>query len=63
MKSSFDKLSILGKELLLETLPSIFDGTNSRTAQNKNEITFAYNLKREEELNKKREALRRKNGP
>ncbi len=44
-----DKLSILGKELLLETLPSILDGTNSRTKQNMKEVTFAYNIKREEE--------------
>lgn len=44
-----DKLSILGKDLLLETLPSIFDGTNTRTKQNEEEVTFAYNIKREEE--------------
>lgn len=44
-----DKLSILGKELLLETLPSIFNGTNSRTKQKESEVTFAYNIKREEE--------------
>ena len=44
-----DKLSVLGKDLLLETLPSIFDGTNTRTKQNAEEVTFAYNIKREEE--------------
>ena len=44
-----DKLSVLGKDLLLETLPSIFDGTNTRTKQNEEEVTFAYNIKREEE--------------
>ena len=44
-----DRLSIMGKELLLETLPSIFDKTNNRIAQDINEVTYAYNIKREEE--------------
>lgn len=44
-----DKLSVMGKNLLLKTLPSIFDGTNSRTKQDESEVTFAYNIKREEE--------------
>ncbi len=44
-----DKLSILGSELLIETLPSIFDGTNERIKQDESEVTFAYNIKREEE--------------
>ena len=44
-----DKLSPLGSKLLLETLPSIFDGTNKRIKQDESEITFAYNIKREEE--------------
>ncbi len=47
--SLHDKLSIAGKELLLETLPSIIDGTNSREVQNENDVTYAWNLKREEE--------------
>ena len=45
-----DKLSILGKDLLLETLPSIFNETNKRTIQNNEEATYAYAVKREEEL-------------
>ena len=44
-----DKLSVLGSELLLETLPSIFDGTNERIKQDESEVTYAYNIKREEE--------------
>ena len=44
-----DKLSVLGRDLLLKTLPSIFDGTNNRIKQDENEVTFAYNIKREEE--------------
>ncbi len=45
-----DKLSILGRNLLLKTLPDIFDGNITRTKQDENEVTFAYNIKREEEL-------------
>lgn len=44
-----DKLSIMGRDLLLKTLPSIFDGTNNRYKQDESEVTFAYNIKREEE--------------
>ena len=44
-----DKLSVLGSELLLKTLPSIFNGTNDRIKQDESEVTFAYNIKREEE--------------
>lgn len=44
-----DTLSIMGKELLLETLPSIIEGTNNRTPQNHEEATFAWNITREEE--------------
>lgn len=36
-----DKLSKLGSELLIETLPSIVDGTNERIPQNEREVTFA----------------------
>ncbi len=44
-----DKLSILGKELLVRTLPSIAIGSNPRTPQNNDEATFAWNITREEE--------------
>ena len=44
-----DKLSKLGSELLIETLPSIIDGTNTRTKQNENEVTFAPIIKPEDE--------------
>ena len=49
LESLHDKLSVVGTELLLDTLPSIIDGTNSRTKQNEEEVTYAYNIKREEE--------------
>lgn len=44
-----DKLSILGSKLLIETLPSIINGTNKRIKQNKDEVTFGFNIKREDE--------------
>lgn len=44
-----DKLSSMGSELLLETLPSIIEGTNDRIPQKHNEATYAWNIKREEE--------------
>jgi methionyl-tRNA formyltransferase len=44
-----DILSQMGKELLLETLPSIIDGTNNRIPQNDEDSSYAWNIKREEE--------------
>lgn len=44
-----DKLSILGRDLLLETLPSIINGTNHREKQDESEVTYAFNIKREDE--------------
>ena len=49
LESLHDRLCIMGRDLLLETLPSIIEGTNSRRKQNEEEVTFAYNIKREEE--------------
>jgi len=49
LESLHDRLSIMGRDLLLDTLPSIIDGTNPRVKQNEDEVTFAYNIKREEE--------------
>lgn len=47
--SLHDKLSFLGRDLLLETLPSIFDRTNTSTAQDEEEATYAFNIKPEDE--------------
>ena len=44
-----DQLSLMGAELLLKTLPSIINGTNERIQQDEREVTFSYNIKREEE--------------
>lgn len=47
--SMFEKLSVVGRELLKETLPSIIDGSNSRTVQDESQVTFASNITREQE--------------
>ena len=47
--SLHDKLSLLGRDLLLRTLPSIIDGTNSRTKQDSSTATYAFTLKKEDE--------------
>ena len=44
-----DKLSILGRDLLLKTLPSIIDGTCERTKQDSSLVTYGFNIKREDE--------------
>ena len=49
LESLHDRLSIMGRDLLLKTLPSIIEGTNKRIKQNEDEVTYAYNIKREEE--------------
>ena len=45
----YTKMSELGKELLIETLPDIIKGTNKRIKQNLKEVTFGYNITKEEE--------------
>ena len=45
----WDKLSLLGRDLLIDTLPSIIEGTNERIKQDESLVTFGYNVKREEE--------------
>ena len=44
-----DKLKIIGRDLLLETLPSILNGTNSREKQNEEEATYANVISKEDE--------------
>lgn len=44
-----EKLSSIGANLLIKTLPSIIDSTNERIEQKEEEVTYAYNIKREEE--------------
>ena len=45
-----DELSELGRDLLLKTLPSIFEGTNERIVQDQDKVSFGYIIKREDEL-------------
>ena len=44
-----DKLSVLGSELLIETLPSILEGTNGRIKQDASKVTFAPIITKEDE--------------
>lgn len=44
-----DKLQKASVSLLMETLPSIINGTNKREKQNNDEATYAYNVSREDE--------------
>lgn len=45
----FDELSIIGRDLLKETLPMIIADTNDRTPQDEAFVTFAHNISREQE--------------
>lgn len=45
----FEKLSVAGKELLQETLPSIIAGSNARIPQDEALVTYARNISREQE--------------
>ena len=45
-----DKLSILGSNLLIETLPSIIDGTCNVIKQDDSKVTYAYIIKRKDEV-------------
>ena len=47
--SLHNKLSLLGRDLLLKTLPSIIDGTNNRIKQDSSQATYAFTIKKEEE--------------
>lgn len=49
LESLYDRMSLIGRDLLLDTLPSIIAGTNERIKQNEDEVTFGFNVKREEE--------------
>lgn len=45
-----DRLSKIGAELLIETLPCIIDGTNQRIKQDSREVTYGYIITKEDEL-------------
>lgn len=46
----FDRLSALGKDLLMETLPKLLAGEITPVKQDEEEVTYSPNIKREEEL-------------
>jgi len=45
----FEKLSLLGRDLLKDILPDIIAGTNDRIPQDESKATFAHNITREQE--------------
>lgn len=45
----YSKMSYLGKELLLETIPSIIDGTCNYIKQDEKMVTFGFNVTKEDE--------------
>lgn len=47
--SLYERLSHVGAELLIETLPSIIDGTNERIQQDESEVTYAPTIQHEQE--------------
>ena len=48
--SMFNKLSVLGRDLLLEVLPSIFEETNPSIPQDESKVTYAYNISHEQQF-------------
>jgi len=58
----FEKLSIVGRDLLLETIPSIINGTNKRIKQNEEDVTYASVITKEDEhINLDKSSLEIKN--
>ena len=49
LDSLYEKMSHLGEKLLIETLPSIIDGTNIRIKQEEEKVTYGLNITKEEE--------------
>lgn len=49
LDSLYNQISLLGRDLLMDTLPSIISGTNDRIKQNEDEVTFGFNITKEEE--------------
>lgn len=49
LDSLYKKMSLVGAELLIDTIPSIIDGTNKRIKQDEKLVTFGYNITKDEE--------------
>ena len=49
LDSLYEKMSYLGRDLLMETLPEIINGTNKRIKQDPDKVTIGLNITKEEE--------------
>ena len=49
LDSLYQRMSILGRDLLLDTIPDILNGTAKYFSQNEDEVTFGLNVTKEEE--------------
>jgi len=49
LDSLYEKMSLVGANLLRKTLPKIIDGTNERIPQDESLVTYGYNITKEEE--------------
>lgn len=49
LESLYNRMSMLGKKLLLETIPGIINHTATFTKQDESKVTYAYNVKKEDE--------------
>lgn len=49
VESLHDRLAIMGRDLLLETIPKLVRGEITPVPQNEEEVTYAWNITREEE--------------
>ena len=49
LDSLYEKMSYLGRDLLIDTLPSIVNGSNERIKQDQSKVTFGLNITKEEE--------------
>ena len=47
--SLHNKLKVVGRDLLLESLPSIIDGTNNRISQDESLVTYGFNISKDDE--------------
>lgn len=49
LDSLYEKMSYLGRDLLMDTLESIIDGTNNRRKQDKKKVTYGLNITKADE--------------
>ena len=50
LDSLYSKMSYVGADLLIDTLPSIIAGTNDRIKQDESLVTFGFNITKEDEI-------------